>query len=452
MSNRRLTFIGDENMTSTIDVTDIISTMKDAVGESSDVWLNERISRLNLLLNKNRTIVSDKTAMYKLRYRQAMPIQIGIATVTVFQNHAGDEGTRKVSLPKQLLVREIIDELWLRFRKYYDQSSVALVNYFPRLVNTGFLEKLGDSKYGLGADFDCKIINLLAPSQKVSYSNTYIKAMAQTVGCAVFTEKEPWEHTSFEVAERVNVKLISKDILSWLYPPERTASIHILPLHREQDVDFYANNGEGKLGIPAVHSKLEQSIYRYQDPYVNEKTMDQIEEELRLLQKLPVVSFPALTENWPIAKKYIERHWTEPNFPFAVVPPTAHGPRVLLPKARIKLLDELDGCSYSKCNLEKDIGLWTALPVLVGYAISHASDSSPEGIMEGISTLKNCLRMLLDEAPIRPTQASKVQRHLLGVMVDHGLAQDNENGEFLVKNRAQLSLLHEYLTIWRKRA
>jgi len=447
-----LTFIDDANMTSAIDVTDIISTMKDAVGENSDIRLNERISRLNLLLNKNRTIVTDETAMYKLRYRQAMPIQIGIATVTVFQNHATNEGTRKVTLPRQLLVREIIDELWLRFRKYYDQSSVALVNYFPRLKNTGFLEERGDSKYGLGADFDCKIVDLLASSKKVSYSNTYIKAMAQTVGCAVLTEKEPWEHTPFEVAERVNVKLIDKDILSWLYPPERTASIHILPLHHRQDVDFYADNRQGKLGIPAVHSKLEQDIYRYQDPYVNEKSMDQVEDDLRLLQTLPVVSFPALTENWPIAKKYIERHWTEPNFPFAVVPPTAHGPRVLLPKARIKLLDELDGCAYSKCNLEKEVGLWTALPVLVGYAISHASDASPEGIREGISRLEDCLRMLLDEAPIKPAQPSKVQRHLLGVMVDYGLAQDNEKGEFLVKNWAQLSLLYQYLTIWRKRA
>ena len=57
-------------MTSKIDVTDIVSTVKDAVGESSDLWLNERISRLNLLINKNRTIVSDETAKYKLRYRR----------------------------------------------------------------------------------------------------------------------------------------------------------------------------------------------------------------------------------------------------------------------------------------------------------------------------------------------------------------------------------------------
>jgi hypothetical protein len=438
------------DMTSRIDMGDIIATMKDAVGESSDVGLNERVSRLNLLLNKNRAIVTDEAASYKLRYRQAMPIQIGISAVTVFQNHADERGAREIVMPKQLLVREIIEEMWVRFRKYYDQSSVALVNYFPRLVSTGFLEKTSKLEYRLGEDFDSKIVNLLAPTQKVSYWNTYIKAMAQTVGCAVVTEKEPWEHTSSEVAERVNVKLIDKGILSWLYPPDKTAAIHIYPLHKKQDVDFYADNSEGNLGIPAVHSKLEREIYRYQDPYVNEKTMDLIEDELRLLQLLPVVSFPALAENWPITKKYIERHWNEPNFPFAVVPSTAYGPRVVLPKGRIKLLNELGGYSYAKCNLEQDLGLWIALPVLVGYSISHAPSSTPEGIMEGLATLKNCLRMLLDEAPVKPTQASKVERYLLGVMVDHGLAKDNESGEFLVKNREQLRLLQNYLTLWRK--
>jgi hypothetical protein len=37
-------------------------------------------------------------------------------------------------------------------------------------------------------------------------------------------------------------------------------------------------------------------------------------------------------------------------------------------------------------------------------------------------------------------------------MVEYGLAKDNEKGEFLVKNREQLSLLSEYLTLWRKRS
>jgi len=437
-------------MTSTIDMKEIISTMKDAVKEDSDVGLNERISRLNLLINKNRLIVTDENARYKLRYRQALPIQIAISAVTVFQNHADEEGTRKVVLEKHQLFRETSDELWARFKKYYDQSSVALSNYFPRLVNSGFLEKFEGSRYRLGEDFDCKIIDLLAPSQKVSHWNTYIKAMAQTVGCAVFTEREPWRHTSYEVAEKVNVELINKEILSWLYPSERTASVHIYPLHRDQDVDFYASDSEGKLGIPAIHSKLAKEIYRYQDPSVNDKDIDQIVDDLKFLQQLPMVSFPALSENWPITKKYIERHWNEQNFPFAIIPSTGVGPRILLPKARIELLNELGGYSYPKCNLKQDLNLWHALPALVGIAISQAP--GPDEIREGILTLKDCLRMILDEAPIKPSRATRVQRHLLGVMVEYGLAKDNEKGEFLVKNREQLSLLSEYLTLWRKRS
>lgn len=436
-------------MASMMKMADIVSTMKDAVGEVSERGLNERISRLNLLLNKNRMLVTDETAKYKLRYRQSLPTQIAISVVTVFQNNACDEGTRRVCLQKHDLIRETCDELWTRFKKYYDQSSVALSNYFPRLISTGFLEKMDHSTYRLGDDYDCKIVNLLAPTEKVSTWNTYIKAMAQTVGCAILTEKEPWQYTPCEVAEKVNVELISEDILSWLYPSERTASVHIYPLHHDQEVEFYANNVKGKLGIPAVHSKLEKEIYRYQDPQVDDKAIDQIVDDLTFLQHLPVISFPALTEYSPITKKYIERHWTDQSFPFAIVPPTGVGPRVLLPKARIHLLNELGGYSYSKCSLGQDLSLWHALPDLVGVAMNHAAEQ--DQIKEGILTLEDCLRRLLDEAPISPSQTTPLERHLLGVMVEYGLARDNEKGEFFVKNREQLSLLQEYLTLWRKR-
>lgn len=446
-----MVLIGSVNVASTIDMSDVISTMKDAVGEQSEIGLNERISRLNLLINKNRRIVTDETSKYKLRYRQALPIQVAISAVTVFQNNAGEEGTKSVVLRKNALLREITDEMWTRFKKYYDQSSVALSKYFPRLVKTGFLEKLDHLKYKLGADFNHKIINLLADSNKVSYWNTYIKAMTQTVGCAAFTEIEPWQHTPQEVAERVNVKLVSKDILSWLYPAERTASVHIFPFHRVQEVDFYANDRLGKLGIPAVHSKLEKEIYRYRDPHLDDRAFDQIIDDLKFLQQLPVVSFPALTEHWPQTKKYIERHWNESHFPFAIVPSMVAGPKVLLPKARIRLLNELGGYTYSKCNLEHDLSLWQSLPVLVANAMSHAPDSSPDGVKEGILTLKETLSMLLDDAPLKPDQVTHVQRYLLGVMVEYGLAKDNDKGEFLVKNRKQLSLLQEYLTLWRLR-
>ena len=147
---------------SSISMSEITSTIGQAVGENSERGLNERIGRVNLLLNKNMKIVTDDTAKYKLRYRQSLPIQLAISINTVYQNHAKEEGTKKVILDKHVLSREASDELWNRFGKYYDQSSVALCNYFPRLVSTKFLEKVGSNTYRLGDDYDCKIIDLLA--------------------------------------------------------------------------------------------------------------------------------------------------------------------------------------------------------------------------------------------------------------------------------------------------
>ena len=87
----------------------------------------------------------------------------------------------------------------------------------------------------------------------------------------------------------------------------------------------------------------------------------------------------------------------------------------------------------------------------MNHVLDEEKGKDQNKIKEGIELLEETLRRLLDEAPVSPSQTTGLGRHLMGIMVEYGLAKDNEKGQFLVNNREQLSMLQQYLTLWRKR-
>src|SRR5712692_1398601 len=170
-------------------VDEYVETIRDAVGEKELRGLNERVSRLNLLFNRSKAIVTDPNAVYKLRFRQSVPIQLAISTVTVFQNNAGEEGVKTIKLSKSTILDETWQELHRRFGTEPFNAYVYAHNYWQRLLDRGFLVQVSADRYSLADDFDSRMIFLIANSNHVSEGNNYAKAMTATVACQGLTER-----------------------------------------------------------------------------------------------------------------------------------------------------------------------------------------------------------------------------------------------------------------------
>lgn len=425
-------------MTEKLDVAKTVSELSDKLDMEPSEF-NSRVARSVMLYNQNPSVQNTQ-----LRFRQAKPIKVAISVVNSLlrkdpreYDRLGSEGVKRNAL---IFYKRF-------FNSDFQYARNVIDKYYPRMVDYGMVESFG-TNIVLADDYEEKILHMLAESRQISTGNTYFKAMAITTASASITEKYPWGKYSEEIATDAFEAVKESGLLKVSKAPKNLQNIHIDPLHNKQKVDFYFDNKEMFLGIPATSPMPDVG-----DDYVGldrqtltETQVSEINDAIRELAELPIISSRYILENYdPMVFNQIRKlaNSNPENFPLVRIPVEEGiiSSSIYISKRRIESLRKIsNGLLFSTLSLE-DEPIWSIAPVLF-------DEVGPDDI----STVNKVLDILVKEREVATKDTNTpVEKKILGILWDRGqiIQYDEKKRKYIVNDEKILSKINSILNLWK---